>query len=102
MMDATDRFIITLGKKAQSYGVSSVRLQSYLKRVSESLGLQADFIITPSYIHYVFQRPGQPQLSYFLSADAAAFDMNKLIRISSLVDRVTAGDLGLEEAEIAL
>ena len=102
MMDATYRFMITLGKKPQSYGVSSVRLQSYLKRVSEALGLQADFMITPSYIHYVFQRPGQPQLSYFQSAGTAAFDMNKLTQISSLVDRVTSGDLGLEEAEIAL
>ncbi len=102
MMDATYRFIITLGKKAQSSGVNSFRLQSYLKRVSESLGLQAEFLITPSYIHYVFQRPGPSQVSYFQSADAAAFDMNKLIQISSLVDRVTAGDLELEEAEIAL
>ena len=102
MMDATHRFMITLGRKAQSCGVSSFRLHSYLKRVSEALGLKADFIITPSYIHYVFQRSGQPQLSYFSSADAAAFDMDKLTRISSLVDQVTAGDLGLAEAEIAL
>lgn len=102
MLDATYRFMITLGKKAQGYGVSSLRLQSYLKRVSEALGLEADFMITPSYIHYVFQRPGQSQLSYFQSAGTAAFDMNKLTRISSLVDRVTSGDLGLEEAESAL
>ena len=102
MMDATYRFIITLGRKAQSCGVSSFRLHSYLKRVSEALGLQADFIITPSYIHFVFQRPGQPQLSHFVSADAAAFDMVKLTRISSLVDRVAAGDLELAEAEVAL
>ncbi len=101
-MDATYRFIITLGKKAQNSGVSSFRLQSYLKRVSEAFGLKADFMITPSYIHFVFQRPGQPQLSYFQSAGGAAFEMNKLTRISSLVDRVTAGDLGLEEAEIEL
>ena len=102
MVDARYRFVTTLGKEAQNNGVSSFRLQSYLKRVSEALGVKADFIITPSYRHYVFQRPGQAQVYYFQSADAATFDMNKLLRISSVVDLVTEGDLELEEAAVAL
>ena len=102
MIDARYRFITTLGKEAQSCGVSSVRLQSYLTRVSESFGLKAGFMITPSAIHYVFQRSDQSQVSFFQYSEAATFDMNKLMRISSLVDRATSGDLDLEEAVNAL
>ena len=102
MMDARYRFIITLGKTAQSYGVSSVRLQAVLMRASEALGVKAGFEITPAVIHFVFQRPDKSQLTYFVSTGAVTFDMDKLTQVSSLVDRVAAGDLGLEEAEIAL
>ena len=98
--DQSCRFIIELGRIGHRYGVSSYRLTSYLEKVSKSLGIEGSFMITPSYINFVFETDGElGQQSRFEMMGPTTFEMTKLARISLLVRRVVDGSISLVEGE---
>ena len=92
--DESCRLIIELGTVAHGYGVSSIRLEAYLTRVTRALGLQGEFIVTPSDINFIFSREADArQHSHFSRMAASSFDMAKLAQVGELVDQVEAGTL---------
>jgi uncharacterized membrane protein YjjP (DUF1212 family) len=96
--DESCRLIIELGTVTHGYGVSSIRLEAYLTRVTRALGLHGEFIVTPSDINFIFSREADArQHSHFSRMAAPSFDMAKLAQVGELVDQVEAGTLSMEE-----
>jgi uncharacterized membrane protein YjjP (DUF1212 family) len=96
--DEACRFIIALGKAGHGYGVSSHRLESYLVRVCRALSLHGEFMVTPSYINFIFwQESDERQHSHFARMPSSTFDMAKLARVGELVDQVESGTLSVTE-----
>ncbi len=95
-------FIILVGTLAQRYGVSTLRLYSYLKRLSAILKLDAEFLITPSNILYIFQENGQSQSYHIQPAGASSFEMDKITQIGNLVNQLEAGTVDFNKADDAL
>lgn len=96
--DEVCSFVIELGTVAHGYGVSSYRLESYLDRVIRALGLRGEFMVTPTYINFIFWRQGEVlQRSNFSRMAASTFDMAKLARIGELVKQIEAGTLSMDE-----
>lgn len=97
------RFIIALGTVAHGYGVSSYRLESYLVRVTRALSLHGEFLVTPSYINFIFWWDGdQRQHSHFARMASSTFDMAKLARVGELVDQIESGVLTVAEGATRL
>lgn len=101
--DEACRFIIALGTVGHGYGVSSYRLESYLVRVARTLGLHGEFLVTPSYINFIFWRDGDvQQQSHFARMAPPTFDMDKLARVGELVDQVESRVLTVAEGATRL
>ena len=83
--DEARRFLIKLGTTARGYGVSSLRLESYLSRVTEALEFCGTFMVTSSSINFIFWRQGETQqFSHFAQMSAPTFDMKKLAEVGEL------------------
>ncbi len=102
MMNKKFSFIILVGTLAQRYGVSTLRLYSYLKKLSATLGIEAEFLITPSNILYIFQQPGESQFYHLQPAGASSFEMDKITQIGNLVSQLDAGSVDFDQAEFNL
>ena len=101
--DEACRFLIKLGTTAHGYGVSSLRLESYLSRVTEALGFCGAFMVTPSSINFIFWRQGETQqFSHFAKMSAPTFDMTKLAEVSELVQQFDVESSSLVETENCL
>ena len=97
--DESCQLIIELGTVTHGYGVSSIRLEAYLTRVTRALGLHGEFIVTPSDINFIFSRQADArQHSHFSRMAASSFDLAKLAQVGELVDQVEAGTLSMEES----
>ena len=101
-MNKKFNFIILVGTLAQRYGVSTLRLHSFLKRLSATLELDAEFLITPSNILYIFQQPGQSQFYHLEPAGASSFEMDKITQLGNLVNQLEAGTVDFNQADDAL
>lgn len=96
--DDACHFVIALDTEAHGYGVSSYRLESYLSRVTQALGLHGEFMVTPSYINFIFWRKGEAQQhSHFARMAATTFDMAKVSKIGELVNQIEDGTLSVDE-----
>lgn len=101
--DEACRFVIQLGTAAHGYGVASFRLESYLSRVTQALGLRGEFMATPAYINFILWRHGETQQhDHFARMSAPGFDMAKLAQVAELVNEVEARALSLREGEASL
>ena len=97
--DTAGNFIVALSRTAHGNGVSSVRLESFLSRVAETMGLKGEFMVTPTYVNVVLWRNDDPtQHSRFVKMPAPDFNMSKLADIGNLVADLEAGRLTLEES----
>lgn len=93
------RFIIKLGIVAHGYGPSAVRLESYLRQVTEALGYYGNFRSTRAEITYAFWKDDQmDQVMHMASVEKGGFNMAKLARVGELVETVVAGGISLDDA----
>ncbi len=97
--DKSCQFIIKLGIAAHGYGPSTARLESYLIRVADSLGISGVFFSTPSSIEFAFSKVGQIwQRTHVVRLPICDFNMAKLSHMGELVDNLTSGEMTLAEA----
>lgn len=97
--DETCRFIIKLGKTVHGYGPNAIRLESYLRRLTEALGYQGMFNSTPSEMYFAFSVEGEPwQRTHIAKMQGTGLDLAKLTKAGKLVDDVVAGHTTLSEA----
>ncbi|WP_020591273.1 threonine/serine ThrE exporter family protein [Kiloniella laminariae] len=97
--DEACQFIIKLGTAVNGYGPAAARLESFLVRVTESLGYRGVFRSTPSEITFAFWQEGQLwQRTHMVAVPAGGYNMAKLAYVGELVDNLVAGKLTLAKA----
>ncbi len=97
--DESCQFIIKLGTAVHGYGPSAARLEFYLSRVTESLGICGFFRSTPSNITFAFWKKGQVwQRTHIAPVPVGGYNMAKLSYVGELIDELVSGKFSLSEA----
>ncbi len=100
--DATCDFIDKLGVAAHRYGASSFRIESFLSRITASLGLQGDFLVTPGVVDSVlWQQEGKGQ-RIRINREEAGFNLGKLEQLAELVEQVEGGSVSVGDGSARL
>lgn len=93
------RFIIRLGKALHKYGTPAYRLEAHLQDISESLGLQSSFMITPTSLTFVLSEDKDNQeYNHIVRVKPGDIDLGSLARIDALVDELSSGKRTLDDA----
>ncbi len=90
-------FIMTLGRALHRYGVPAHRLEEALEQVSSRAGLQGQFFSTPTSIMAGFGGPGS-QRACLVREQPGDVDLEKLVELDALTDRLTRTDLAFGDA----
>jgi uncharacterized membrane protein YjjP (DUF1212 family) len=102
-MEQAFRLIINIGMAAHAFGATSLRVESYLARTAQALGLKGEFMATPKYIYFViWQHDDLQQHTNFAATPASAFDMTRLAELSDLVKQIELGVVTVTEGSAAL
>lgn len=93
------RFIIKLGKALHRYGAPAYRLEAHLQKISQFLGIKANFLLTPTTLTFLLSE-GREQQDYNHIARVAPgeIDLGALARLDELVDELQEGQRTLAEA----
>jgi uncharacterized membrane protein YjjP (DUF1212 family) len=98
-LDEARRFIARVGKDAHAYGASVPRIESYLDRLARTFGLRGGFLAWPHHMLVVLQddriQRQQVDVERFGPSSVA---LDKLARLGSVVDEVTAGTMNPTQA----
>lgn len=93
------RFIIKLGIAAHGYGPSTSRLESFLTRAADALGISGVYFTTPSSIEFAFSKEGHVwQHTHVVRLPLCDFNMARLSHTGELVEKLTAGEITLSDA----
>lgn len=93
------RFIVRLGKALHKYGTPAYRLEAHLQDVSQHLGLQSNFMITPTSLTFVLSEDEDNQeYNHIVRVKPGEIDLGSLARIDALVDELASKRRSLEES----
>ena len=93
------RFIIKLGIAAHGYGPSTSRLETFLKKAADALGINGVYLSTPSGIEFAFSKKGMVwQQTHVVRLPLCDFNMARLSHTGELVEKLTAGEITLSDA----
>lgn len=97
------RFIIELGISLHAYGAPSHRLEKLLQEVTEVLGLDGVFLVTPTTMHFLFrEKNSDEEYMHLERLQPNLLDLNRLAHTHKLVDAVLAKQLDLPQARTQL
>ena len=93
------RFIIRLGKALHKFGTPAYRLEAHLQDVAGFLGLQGNFMITPTALTFVLSHDDDHQeYNHVVRVTPGEIDLGSLARTDELVDELSSGQRSLSEA----
>ncbi len=97
-------FIEALVQVSQLYGVSSHAMVTSFSRITKALGLNGEFIATPSYVQTILWGEDDHQQRVHLAVSRSGnYDLAKLARVSKLAELVETGSIrpteGLERLQ---
>jgi uncharacterized membrane protein YjjP (DUF1212 family) len=93
------RFIIKLGIAAHGYGPSASRLESFLTKAADALGIRGVYFSTPTSIEFAFSKKGQVwQQTHVVQLPLCDFNMARLSHTGELVEKLTTGQMTLSDA----
>lgn len=95
-------FLEELCAAALRCGTNCLRLELYLSRVAEGLGLRGDFLLTPRRSIVLVGVEGSERQVRVVHTDEASFDMGRLGSIEEVARRVGRGQLTAAEGTAAL
>lgn len=97
------RFIIELGMSLHAYGAPSHRLENLLQEVTEVLGVDGVFLVTPTTMHFLFrEKDSEEEYTHIERVQPNRLDLNRLAQTHQLVDAVLAKQLDLQQARAQL
>jgi len=100
--DKKCQFIIKLGKLAHAYGSPAIRLEAYLKRLTDAFGLEGEFHSTPTNMIFAFRQDESSWQKINLSTVQGGLDLTKLPMLDDVVNEIVAGSLSIEDADTRL
>lgn len=93
------RFIIRLGKALHKFGTPAFRMEAHLNNVATFLGVQANFVITPTSLTFVLSQNEELQdYHHVIRVNPGELDLGSLARTDELVDELSSGQRTLTEA----
>ncbi len=97
------KFIIKLGMALHRYGASSFRIEAHLTNVTEKLGLQGSFLISPTSLTFIFSQKGcDDRYNHLERVKPVGINLSRLASADKLVDEVTEQQLSLDEGIVRL
>lgn len=92
------RFIIRLGKALHKFGTPAYRLEAHLQAVSELLGIEGYFLISPTALTFVLQHDEDQEHNHVARVKPGELDLGSLARTDELVEELMSGKRTLAEA----
>lgn len=89
-------FVLELGRALHSYGTPAHQLEDALTRVSKQLGLDGQFLTTPTSITAAFGPIGNQQMA-MMRVDPGVAELGKLAELDSIAGHVLRGELTPEQ-----
>lgn len=93
--------LIRIAQLQHRYGAPAHRQERLLFRMAESLGVQAQFLVTPTSLLLAFGQ-GLEQRAYLLRVEARDVDLGRLVEFDELLEAVEDGELSIAEARARL
>lgn len=90
-------FTTKLARALLGYGLPIFHLEEALFRISQALGFDASFYLTPTGMIATFELGGQQRTQVLLAVPGSA-DMSRLVSLNALVERVERGELSPTDA----
>ena len=98
--EIASRFVIKLGTLAHRYGTQARRLESYLSRVTRTLGYDGVFSSTPTEILFTFKKKDDLWYkTHLIKMPGTGFNLYKLAKVGGLVSGLESGEITLSEAK---
>ncbi|MCP9496390.1 MAG: threonine/serine exporter family protein [Pyrinomonadaceae bacterium MAG19_C2-C3] len=94
--DARIRFIIKLGQALHRYGTPTHRLEQAMKLILNRLGLEGEFLSTPTGIFASFGRPEEHRTA-LIRVEPGEVNLEKLVLLDDLAGSVIRGSLDAAE-----
>jgi uncharacterized membrane protein YjjP (DUF1212 family) len=88
-------FAVKLAEALHTYGVPTHRLEQGMNRVARRLGLQGNFLVTPTSIFVSFGSPEEQRTS-LVRVEPGEVDLEKMTRLDELVTQVIQGETDVE------
>jgi uncharacterized membrane protein YjjP (DUF1212 family) len=92
-------FIIKIGKAAHKYGTPVIRLEAYLKTMSQTFGLESEFHSSPGNLVFAFRENEEKWQKIDFASGTSSLDLTKLLELDEIRDDVVAGNINIEDAE---
>lgn len=92
-----ERFLLRLARALHVYGTPAHRLEEALYGISDRLGVEGDFLVSPTSILVSFGEIDQ-QRTRLIRVDAGEMDLAKLAELHEIIHDVTEGSIGAAEA----
>lgn len=86
-------FLVHLAQALHRYGMPAHRLEASLVRICRRLGLEAQFLVTPTSILASFGAL-ESQKVHLIRMEPGEIDLTKLANLNELIQRVTSGKTG--------
>jgi uncharacterized membrane protein YjjP (DUF1212 family) len=90
-------FLIKFATIAYGYGVSLLRLESYLRGIATNFGCNLELMSNGNIVQFVFWDEIADQHSHFTRLPAVNPDLTKLILIENLANSIASGDISATE-----
>lgn len=94
-------FLVELGRVMHSQGASSPDLERAIRRCARHLGVQGQFLSTPTSLLLGFEEH-DGQRTYLARVEPAEVDLGKLVELEKLIDRIAQGELDAPSARVEL
>ena len=92
-------FILELGKALHQFGTPAFRLEAHLTNVTEFLGINGNFLLSPTSMTFVlWENSETAQENYTLRVYPGELDLGRLAEADELVDEVVSGSKTLDQA----
>ena len=88
--------LIRAAELLHRYGTPSHRLEGVMKRVSRSLGIEADFLYTPTSLFVSFQH--EERRAQLMRVDAGPIELGKLAEFDEALERLERRQCTLDES----
>ncbi|MGB1197639.1 MAG: threonine/serine ThrE exporter family protein [Thalassotalea sp.] len=96
------QFIIRLGKALHKFGTPAYRMEAHLQSVAQNLGIEANFVITPTSLTFVLANANDnnehQEYNHIVRVKPGELDLGSLARTDELVDELGSGQRSLTDA----
>ncbi len=89
--------LLDIARALHAYGTPTHRLEDALRAITQHIGVQAQFLVTPTSIMAAIG-PLKEQRTYLVRADSGEVNLDKLLRLDAVITQVLQGEVDLAEA----